>query len=140
MDKRVREAIKAPIPCDIFQDDPLSPATFEPFDLITSSLCLEAAAPDLATYKTAVQRLSRYLKPGGYFVLDGVLNQNFYEVGNGGEKFYSLSLNKKDIENSLVEAGFEEPTWYIHFFDVNVDKFQYEFDAGGWFALSAKKK
>ena len=138
IDKRVRDAIKAPIPCDIFQDDPLSPATLQPFDLITSSLCLEAAAPDLDTYEIAVKKLSMHLKPGGYFVLDGVLNQNFYEVG--GEEFYSLSINKKDIENSLIEAGFEEPTWYIHFFDTNVDKFQYEFDAGGWFALSAKKK
>ncbi len=133
----MRAAIRSPITCDIFQDDPLSPAHPEPFDLITSSLCLEAAAPDLHIYKAAVRKLYKYLKKGGYLVLVGVLNQNFYDVGD--ESFYSLCLSKADIGSSLIEAGFESPTWFIHVYDASANPVEYDTDAGGWFALYTRK-
>ncbi|XP_078576683.1 indolethylamine N-methyltransferase-like [Branchiostoma floridae x Branchiostoma japonicum] len=48
---------------------------FFQFDVVTTTLCLEAACPDRETYSAAVRNITRLLKPGGTLALIGITNQ-----------------------------------------------------------------
>ena len=105
------------------------------FDVITTSLCLEAACKDLKSYEKALVELANYVKPYGFIVLSGVLNQSYYPVRD--QVFFSLKLNEKDIEVALTNAGFESIEWHTHHLDYN---YNCASDATGYFTLSARKK
>ncbi len=133
----MRSSIKDVVSCNILQDDPLSPHSFtSKFDVITTSLCLEAACHTKQQYTDGLKKLAAYLVQDGVLLIAGMLNQNVYDVGS--ETFYSLHLNKDDIDEALGAAGFSAATWYIHH---AADKqFDYEFDASGWFVLHTTRK
>ncbi len=65
-----------------------------------------------------------------------MLDQTQYFVGT--EHFYSLAVSQEEIESALGEAGFEQPTWYLHIQDKEM--LEFEFYATGWSVLCAKKK
>ncbi|XP_033728087.1 indolethylamine N-methyltransferase-like isoform X1 [Pecten maximus] len=75
------------------------------FDIITSSLCLEAAAQTLDQYRSNAANVSSLLKSGGHLILNGVLGQSWYRVGE--VKFACVSLTREDIESIFVSCGFE---------------------------------
>ncbi len=83
-----------------------------------------------------MQKLSNYLKSGGYLVIVHMLDQTQYFVGT--EYFYSLAVSKEEIESALEVAGFEKPKWYLHI--QNKESLEFEFYATGWSVLCAKKK
>ncbi len=75
------------------------------FDVVTSSLCLEACVSSETHYKNTVAELCKMLKPNGYLFMNGVLEQTFYFVGE--EKFYTFPLTEKIIKEAMNEAGIE---------------------------------
>ena len=93
--------------CDIFQEYPIGIKMEEnnPFSIIYTSLCLEAVCDSFSEYKTAVKKLGRLLKPGGYLVMFVVERETFYMVGQ--HKWFCLSVTLAEVKEALYEAGFE---------------------------------
>ncbi|XP_050394735.2 nicotinamide N-methyltransferase [Patella vulgata] len=96
-------------PCDLLQDDIFGGSSFPLFDVITSSLCIEAAAPDVETYGNIAKKISKYLKVGGHLVIVGVLGQNYYIVGE--HKFFSVSISEHELKSCWEQAGCTIQGW-----------------------------
>ena len=100
----VRNQIKAIIACDIFQEYPLEKKQ-EPFDIVSTSLCLEAACKSYDDYKMAVKKLGKLLKLNGLVMITAVEGETFYMVG--GKRWFCLILTLDQITEALKLAGFE---------------------------------
>ena len=98
----LRKRITNIIPCDILCDDPLL-IKQEPFEIISTSLCLEAACSTYAEYKKAVKKLVSLLKPGGFLVMFSVERETFYMFG--GKKWSAVYLTLEQVKEALSEAG-----------------------------------
>ncbi|XP_064646992.1 nicotinamide N-methyltransferase-like isoform X3 [Lineus longissimus] len=134
----IRQAIKRVVPCDIHQENPSAPLTLEPFDVITSSLCLESACSDKSSFRSAVKHVTSLLKPGGILFLAGVQGQTFYSVGN--KRFKAFPLSNEIIESVSAEVGLTNLRWY----NETCDSKKYTFeglpcDMSGLFAVSATR-
>ena len=64
----LRKRISSIIACDIFCENPLL-IEQKPFEIISTSFCLEVACTTFAEYKEAVKKLVRLLKPGGFLLM-----------------------------------------------------------------------
>ena len=98
----LRKRITSIIPCDIFNDNPLL-VKQEPFEIVSTSLCLEAACSKYAEYKEAIKKLLGLLKLGGFLLMLIVDRQTFYVVG--GKKWSCLFLTLEQVKEALAEAG-----------------------------------
>ena len=98
----VRNRISNIIACDIFCDNPLITEQ-EPFEIISTSLCLEAACTTFAEYKEGVKKLIRLLKPGGFLLMFIVERETFYMVGE--KRWFCLYLTLEQVQEALAEAG-----------------------------------
>ncbi len=114
MRERIQSGIKAVIPCDANKVDMIwSAPDPEPYDLITTSLAIEAATSNITEFNGVIKKLvNLYLKPGGMFVMAGVLQQSKYQVGDN--TYFSVKYNVEDVENAFKGAGLEKPTWRMH--------------------------
>ena len=101
-EEELRSKISQVIPCDIRENNPIELKEPTLFDVVGSSLCLEAVMESEAAYREAILKLSKLLKPGGHLVMAGVLGQSFYRVGDG--KFYTFPLSKDLIYQALEEG------------------------------------
>ena len=90
------------IPCDIFSDNPLL-VKQEPFEIVFTGLCLEAACTTYTEFKEGVKKLVGLLKPGGFLLMLLDERETFYMVGE--RKFSCLSLTLEQVKEALVEAG-----------------------------------
>ncbi|XP_069135691.1 phenylethanolamine N-methyltransferase-like isoform X1 [Argopecten irradians] len=127
--------VRAVLPIDVTMSIPLgSGSDVTQFDIITSSLCLEAAALTIDQYRTNAANVASLLKVGGHFILNGVLEQTWYRVGES--KFACVWLSKEDIESTFVSCGFD-----IKQFDVVKFKSEDEAysDFHGYFVMHAIK-
>ena len=109
-ESELRKKISHVLPCDIGWEDPVKwpsnlSAQTAMFDVVTTSLCLEVCVTSSEGYRHAIAKLKRFLKPGGYIVLYGVLEETFYMVGQ--EKFHCFPLSKQLIEETLASEGFQ---------------------------------
>ncbi|CAB4041081.1 nicotinamide N-methyltransferase-like [Paramuricea clavata] len=77
----------------------------KPFDVVSTSLCLEACVLSEVHYKKVVAELCKFLKPNGYLFMNGVLEGTFYFVGE--EKFYNFPITEKMVKEAMIEAGIE---------------------------------
>ena len=105
----VKQKTKSVVPCDVTKSPIVQldkDDVGKPFDVISSSLCLEACVSSEEHYKNAIAELGRLIKPNGYLFMNGVLEQTFYFVGK--EKFYTFPLTEKLIKEAMNEAGFED--------------------------------
>jgi hypothetical protein len=90
--------------CDINDINcPILSGPADQYDIIVSCDCLEAACLTRDSYKQAMRRLVRVLKPGGLLILLGVIECSFYTVGN--ERFFSLVIDEQLVREALQEAG-----------------------------------
>ncbi|XP_068752454.1 indolethylamine N-methyltransferase-like [Montipora capricornis] len=135
-ESELRKKISHVLPCDIERQDPvLWPPSYEvpSFDVVTSSLCLEACVTSREGYRDTIAKLKSYLKPGGFIVLYGVLGESFYMVGQ--EKFHCFPLTKQLVEETLISEGFKILD------DMKISLFKHEYesicDAKGLFFVSA---
>ena len=133
-EEELRSKISQVIPCDICDNTSIRLKEPTLFDVVATSLCLEAVMESEAAYRGAILKLSKLLKPGGHLVVAGVLGQTFYRVGDG--KFYTLPLSKDLILQALEEAGFREEKFISHTLTVN--KESTISDCGGIFFVHGK--
>ncbi|XP_031563638.1 nicotinamide N-methyltransferase-like [Actinia tenebrosa] len=105
----LRQKIRVIVPCDIKSDNILEiPASLgdkygPPYDVVATSLCLEAVVESEQEYKDTVAKLAKLVKPGGYLMMHAVIRQTFYMVGS--KKFYSFYLTKEMVEESMKNTG-----------------------------------
>ncbi|XP_067681900.1 indolethylamine N-methyltransferase-like [Haliotis asinina] len=131
----MKDKVVGIFPLDLLQTDPLMPALFPPFDIITSSLCLEAAAQDLASYEIIAGRIGRLLKDGGHVVLFGVLGESFYRVGS--HSFYCLKISAEQVQDIWKRSGFTIVEWKQKATSVEFDTSLSDFE--GVFLMVARK-
>ena len=98
----LRNRITSIVPCDAISDSPLA-IKQEPFEIISTSLCLEAACTSHVEYKKAVKKLIELLKPGGFFLLVSPERATYYMFE--GRKWSCLYVTAEEIKEAFVEAG-----------------------------------
>ena len=109
-ESELRKKITHVLPSDIDLKDPVKwpsswPSQAATFDVVTSSLCLEACVTSSEGYRYAIRKLKRYLKPGGCIVLFCILDETFYMVGQ--ERFYCFPMSKQLVVETLASEGFK---------------------------------
>ena len=110
-EEELRRKISRIVPCHIRQTKPLhmnesSTTDGQMFDIVSTTLCLEAAVDSDISFCEAVGKLTQLVKPGGHLVMVGVLNDSFYKVGD--EKFRSFPLNESLVQRAAHEAGIKD--------------------------------
>ncbi|XP_021489010.1 nicotinamide N-methyltransferase isoform X1 [Meriones unguiculatus] len=103
-EEKLRRAIKQVLKCDVTQSQPLGEVSLPPADCLLSTLCLDAACPDLPTYRAALRNLGSLLKPGGFLVLVDALKSSYYMIGE--QRFSSLPLGWEAVRDAVEEAGY----------------------------------
>lgn len=103
-EEKLRQAVTRVLKCDVTQSRPLGAALLPPADCLLSTLCLDAACPDLPSYREALHNLGGLLKPGGFLVILDALKSSYYMIGE--QRFSSLCLGREAIEAAVREAGF----------------------------------
>ncbi|XP_028639501.1 nicotinamide N-methyltransferase [Grammomys surdaster] len=103
-EEKLRRAIKQVLKCDVTQSQPLGEVSLPPADCLLSTLCLDAACPDLPAYRTALRNLGSLLKPGGFLVMVDALKSSYYMIGE--QRFSSLSLGWEAVRDAVEEAGY----------------------------------
>ena len=98
----LRKRITAIVPCDALSDNPLL-GRQELFELISTSLCLEAASTTYTQYKEVVKKMIGLLKPGGFFMIISPECATYYRFG--GKKWSCLYVTLENVKEALAEAG-----------------------------------
>ncbi|XP_033728092.1 phenylethanolamine N-methyltransferase-like isoform X3 [Pecten maximus] len=130
----MKEKVRDVLSIDVNLSEPLGTGCdVTHFDIITSSLCLEAAAQTLDQYRSNAANVSSLLKSGGHLILNGVLGQSWYRVGEA--KFACVSLTREDIESIFVSCGFD----IVSMETVMSQEGGYYSDFQGYFIMHANK-
>ena len=131
LEEVLRKKIVTITPCDITKSQCITEGYEGPYDIVFSSLCLEAASKSLDEYKNAMKRLVSLVKQNGYVLLFSTVRENcdvgFYTVN--GVKLWDVALKRKDVLETCYECGLNvleeetfnvppDPTW-------NVDNFTF---------------
>ena len=105
----LKHKIKSIVPCDVtkrplisFESDDIG----KPFDVISTSLCLETCVSSEQQYRSAVAELCKLLKPGGYLFMYGVLEETFYSIGK--DKFSVFPLTESMLEDAMTQGGLHD--------------------------------
>jgi len=118
METLARPKVRNVMHCDCLQ----SPAVFPPkdqsdrFDIITTIFCIEYCCKSLDEYRQAIANVVQHIKPGGYFVMGGIMEETWCSFG--GRKFTCLYLTEEMMMNALRQAGLDvnRP---IAYFEIN---------------------
>lgn len=103
--EKLRKKVKQVLKCDVTKAKPMGPMSPPPADCIISMLCLEGACKELATFCSALRNISTLLKPGGHLVTVTALEDTYYTSNK--QAFSCLCLQKQEVEEAMVAAGFE---------------------------------
>ena len=115
MEARLRDKIDPHVfPCDVHKENPLEPATPEPYDIISSQLCLESACLSEDDYERALRNISSLLKPGGSVYQFGSLQNTYYPVGE--KRFKTLYLTLEYVEQAFKTNGFRDVVIQTHMY------------------------
>lgn len=104
-EEKLRKKVKQVLKCDVTKANPTEPVSLPPADCIVSTLCLEAACKDLATFRSALRNVGALVKPGGHLVMVTVLQETYYAFNN--QVFSCLRLDKNMVEEAVEGAGFD---------------------------------
>ena len=101
----LRAKLSHVVKCDVTRNDVLQTTEFpvEFFDIISSCFCLEAVANTVSQYAEFIERVSRYLKRGGFFVNLVSLEETWYNYGT--EKLAHLFLTAEDVRIAYEKAN-----------------------------------
>ncbi|XP_046548525.1 nicotinamide N-methyltransferase-like [Haliotis rubra] len=105
----IRDKIVGILHCDIRDKNPFSTNFLPKVDIITSSLCLEAVATDLASYEECAGNMVGMLNPCGHLVIFGCLGGTIYTVGS--KRFSSFGMSKDDLMSTWKKVGIEIMSW-----------------------------
>lgn len=118
-EEKMREVIKAVVPCDIRQTPPIGHECAGPYDIILSVFCLEAGARTTEEYQAGVRKLACLLKPGGSLLLfSGKWERNlitgneketgFYTIGES--TFHNVAVNQELVVHALENSDCSDIT------------------------------
>lgn len=79
------------------------------FDIVVTSLCLEAATTTLDEYESALKRVANMIKADGYFIMFGVLGETYYAFDD--KRFFCQKLDEGQIQKALDKSGFRVEKW-----------------------------
>ncbi|XP_048258298.1 phenylethanolamine N-methyltransferase-like [Haliotis rufescens] len=134
-ENQLRGKVSGILHIDLRQADPLAPNIMPTFDVITSSLCLEAAAEDITEYENMAGRVAALLKEDGHVILYGNIGEKLYTVGD--HSFPLIRVKEDQVKSVWVKCGFSITEWkqkvYPEFPDTAVTGLK------GSFMLVAKK-
>ncbi len=128
--KRVASRLTQIVECDAYMPNILSPRRFQPFDVVSSSFCLECITGDESQFVNFMLKLSACLRVDGTLVLALLKNASSYKVGN--KLFPVFPLTEPYIAALLKTLNFGE---------IDMRTAPAEADQGyeGLIALTAKK-
>ena len=109
----VRSLVKAVVHCDLTQDPPIERGYDREYDVVISSMCLEAVAQTPEEYKNGVDKLAKFVKPGGLLLLLGlelVSGLAAYGVGDHDQKFKCFGITPELAGEAMTEAGMSDIT------------------------------
>lgn len=98
-----RQQISRVLPCDALSATPLGTGA-QQYDLVVSSMCLEAAASDTEEWRQCVRNLATLIKPGGALLLIAVKRARSYSVGDA--VFGVVPISETDLHTALNATGF----------------------------------
>ncbi|NWX42824.1 NNMT methyltransferase, partial [Steatornis caripensis] len=104
-EETLRRKVRRVLKCDVTAANPTGPVSLPPADCVVSTLCLEAACKDLATFRGALRNVGALLKPGGHLVLLTVLRETYYAFNQ--QVFSCLRLERNTVEEAVEGAGFD---------------------------------
>lgn len=81
---------------------------------------MEGACKDLATFRSALRNTGTLLKPGGHLVMVTALGDTYYTFNK--QAFSCLCLQKHEVEEAVVAAGFEVKFSEAQPYTVNGDR------------------
>ena len=106
----LKRKIKSIVYCDVTKDSIIVDLdTFDlgkPFDVVTTSSCVEVCAFSKEHYKITVAKLCKMLKPNGYLCMSGVFDESFYAFGEA--KFCHYPVSRITLDEAMKEAGLED--------------------------------
>ncbi|KAK6186981.1 hypothetical protein SNE40_006235 [Patella caerulea] len=105
----LKDKVRGIFPCDLLQDDIFKGSYFPLFDVITTSLCMDVAPPDVDTYGKIAKKISKYLKIGGHLVIVGAFEVTYYFLEE--HKFFSLDISAGEVKSCWENAGFSIQSW-----------------------------
>ena len=106
-EEKLRQVVKAVIPCDIHKNPPIEPTYHGPYDVVFTSQCVECACTSVEELSQAVSKLAKLVKPGGKLVMvamEGEGDTFFYMVGD--ERFVAFSIREEALTTILKQNGF----------------------------------
>jgi len=114
-EEQLRKAIKAIVFCDLKEEWLIEKGYEGPYDIISTTGCLEAGCESLEHCVKVVRKLSSFLKAGGRMVISlvdykpEILGKHFvYPVGL--EQFPHIALTADFVMSALEDAGFNNVT------------------------------
>jgi SAM-dependent methyltransferase len=99
---RIRQSVTRILHCDATLPLPIAEA--EPYDVLVTNLCIEAAARDVSHWQECLAQVLSLLKPGGHLIMSTVIGGTAYPVG--GHVFPVVSLQSNEVRTRLIELGF----------------------------------
>ena len=102
--KLLRNIVKAVVPCDIIQEDPVEDKG--PYDIVTSAICLEYIGITKKQYMEGVAKLASLLKPGGRFLM--LAHENVHSWVHADTTIKLNPISRKFLRESLESAGFSQ--------------------------------
>ncbi|CAG9536898.1 unnamed protein product [Cercopithifilaria johnstoni] len=105
MEEYTRSKIRSVFHCNCHNKPSISAPEISQnnFDIVVSILCLEYCCNSITEYKEAVQNVVDQVKPGGWFVMGGVLEETWCSFS--GRKFACLYLTENSLFEALREAN-----------------------------------
>ena len=100
----LRKKVKAVVPFDIFQANPLEDKG--PYDIVTSALCLESICFTKEQYMESVAKMAHLLKPGGVVameVFEGVISWVI-----AGRTIDRNPISREFLREALESAGLSQ--------------------------------
>uniref|UniRef100_A0A0N4ZE42 NNMT/PNMT/TEMT family protein n=1 Tax=Parastrongyloides trichosuri TaxID=131310 RepID=A0A0N4ZE42_PARTI len=107
MENLARSKVKGIFHCDAFKDPSINCTSSyrKTFDIITSLFCLEYCTENNDEFKKCIFNVIKQLKPGGYYIMGGVMEENWCSFNN--KKFTCLFLTEKVLFDALRDAGMD---------------------------------
>jgi 2-polyprenyl-3-methyl-5-hydroxy-6-metoxy-1,4-benzoquinol methylase len=104
-EKQVRNLVKAVVHCDITQDLPIQRGYDQQYDVVISSLVMEAVSKNHHEYRSNIARLGNLVKPGGTVLYYGVENRAGY-YSFKGKTFPNVHVTADFAVSAFENVGF----------------------------------
>lgn len=102
---RLRDKIRAVVPCDYRQSAPLSPNWFPLFDVLSVGAVIETTCQSNTEFSQGITNVVSLLKPQGYFV--GYFSNQCSRWTNGKRIYRCFPVSQDAVKQQLLLNGME---------------------------------